>query len=77
VWCWEEELAYSIELITSNTVHRGKLWTLKLSPSGRSVASIPNWVQYSHTGLVSTAEDLSSQMTKSRGYVMSQVIQIT
>jgi hypothetical protein len=28
-WCREEELAYSIELIPSNTVHRGKLWTLK------------------------------------------------
>jgi hypothetical protein len=28
-WRWEEELAYSIELITSNTVHGGKLWTLK------------------------------------------------
>jgi hypothetical protein len=25
VWCWEEELAYSIELIPSNTVHGGKL----------------------------------------------------
>jgi hypothetical protein len=29
VWCWKEELAYSIELITSNTMHGGKLWTLK------------------------------------------------
>jgi hypothetical protein len=29
VWCQEEELPYSIELITSNTVHREKLWTLK------------------------------------------------
>jgi hypothetical protein len=29
VWHWEEELAYSIKLIPSNTVHRGKLWTLK------------------------------------------------
>jgi len=28
-WCWEEELAYSIELIPSNTMHGGKLWTLK------------------------------------------------
>jgi hypothetical protein len=24
-WRWEEELAYSIKLIPSNTVHRGKL----------------------------------------------------
>jgi hypothetical protein len=29
VWHWEEELAYSIELIASKTVHRGGLWTLK------------------------------------------------
>jgi hypothetical protein len=29
VWRREEELAYSIELITSKTVHRGGLWTLK------------------------------------------------
>jgi hypothetical protein len=29
VWCREEELAYSIKLIPSNTVHGGKLWTLK------------------------------------------------
>jgi hypothetical protein len=28
-WRREEELAYSIELIPSNTVHGGKLWTLK------------------------------------------------
>jgi hypothetical protein len=28
-WCQEEELAYSIKLIPSNTVHGGKLWTLK------------------------------------------------
>jgi len=28
-WHREEELAYSIELILSNTVHGGKLWTLK------------------------------------------------
>jgi len=28
-WRREEELAYSIELISSNTVHGGKLWTLK------------------------------------------------
>jgi hypothetical protein len=28
-WHREEELAYSIKLIPSNTVHRGKLWTLK------------------------------------------------
>ena len=25
VWCWEEELAYSIELIPSNTVHGKRL----------------------------------------------------
>jgi hypothetical protein len=29
VWHREEKLAYSIELIPSNTVHGGKLWTLK------------------------------------------------
>ncbi len=29
VWCQEEELAYSIELIASSTVHSGKLWVLK------------------------------------------------
>jgi len=29
VWRREEELAYSIKLIPSNTVHGGKLWTLK------------------------------------------------
>jgi hypothetical protein len=29
VWHREEELAYSIKLIPSNTVHGGKLWTLK------------------------------------------------
>jgi len=31
VWCWKEELAYSIKLITSSTVHsRGRgLWMLK------------------------------------------------
>jgi hypothetical protein len=29
VWRREEELAYSIELIPSNTVHRKRLWTLK------------------------------------------------
>ena len=28
-WCREEELAYSIELIPSNTVHGKRLWTLK------------------------------------------------
>ncbi len=28
-WRWEEELAYSIKLIPSKTVHRGRLWTLK------------------------------------------------
>jgi len=30
-WCWEEELAYLIELITSSTVHghNGGLWTLR------------------------------------------------
>src|SRR6266851_5984957 len=26
-WCWEEELCYSIELITSTVKHRGPLWT--------------------------------------------------
>ncbi len=29
VWHWEEELAYFIELIPSNTVYGGRLWTLK------------------------------------------------
>ncbi len=28
-WRWEEELAYSIELIASSTVHGRKLWVLK------------------------------------------------
>jgi hypothetical protein len=48
-----------------------------LSPSGHGVASIPIWVLYSHAGPVGTAEDLSSQTTKSKCHVMCQVIQIT
>jgi hypothetical protein len=48
-----------------------------LSPSGCGVTSVPNRVQYSHADPVSTAEDLSSQTTKSRYHVMSQVIRIT
>jgi hypothetical protein len=52
VWCREEELAYSIELIPSNTVHRGKLWTLKQTyvcsrqPSGgpkKYQKKFPDW----------------------------------
>ena len=35
-----------------------------LSSLGHGVASFPNRVLYSHTGLVGTTEDLSSQMTK-------------
>jgi hypothetical protein len=48
-----------------------------LSPSGHGVVSIPNRVRVSHASPVGTAEDLSSQMTKSRYHVMSQVIRIT
>ena len=48
-----------------------------LSPSGRGVASVPNRVRVSHAGPVGTAEDLSSETTKSRYHVMSQVIRIT
>ena len=39
----------------------------------RGVASIPNWVQYSHASLVGTAEDLSSQTTKLKSHVIDQV----
>jgi hypothetical protein len=48
-----------------------------VSPSDRGVASIPSRVCYSHASLVGTAKDLSSQTTKSRYHVMSQVIWIT
>jgi len=37
-----------------------------LSLSGHGVTLFPNRVLYSHTGPVGTAEDLSSQMTKSK-----------
>jgi hypothetical protein len=50
---------------------------LPVSPSGHGVASFPNWVLYSHAGPVGTAEDLSSQTTKSSDHVKDQVIQIT
>ena len=49
---------------------------LNLSPSGHGVALIPIWVLYSHAGPVGTAEDLSSQTTKSSDYVKGQVIRI-
>jgi hypothetical protein len=45
-----------------------------LSPSGHGVASIPIRVLYSHAGPVGTAEDLSSQTTKSSSHVKGQVI---
>jgi hypothetical protein len=48
-----------------------------VSPSGYGVASFPNRVSYSHAGPVGTAEDLSSQMTKSSDHVKGQVIRIT
>jgi hypothetical protein len=48
-----------------------------VSPSGHGVASIPIRVLYSHAGPVGTAEDLLSQMTKSKYHVIRQVIQIT
>ena len=72
-WHWEEELHYSIKLIASTVKHGGPL----LSPLGCGVASRPNWVQYSHTGLIGTAEDLLSQTTKLRYHMINQVIQIT
>ena len=49
--------------------------TDSLSPSGHGVASIPIRVLYSHAGPVGTAEDLSSQTTKSSDHVKGQVIQ--
>ena len=45
-----------------------------MSLSGHGVASIPIQVLYSHTSPVGTAEDLSSQMTKSSDHVKGQVI---
>jgi hypothetical protein len=45
-----------------------------MSPSGYGVASFPNQVLYSHAGLVGTAEDLLSQMTKLKYHVIDQVI---
>jgi hypothetical protein len=45
-----------------------------MSPSGHGVASFLNWVLYSHTSLVGTAKDLSSQTTKLSDYVKDQVI---
>ena len=45
-----------------------------MSLSDRGVASISNWVQYSHASLVGTAEDLLSQMTKSSDHMIDQVI---
>ena len=62
------------ELITFTKKHANQDL---MSPSGRGVVSIPNRVRYSHVGPVGTAEDLSSQTTKSRYHVMSQVIRIT
>jgi hypothetical protein len=48
-----------------------------VSLSGHGVTLFPNRVLYSHAGLVGTAEDLSSQITKSKCHVIGQVIQIT
>ena len=48
-----------------------------LSLSGHGVASILIRVLYSHAGPVGTAEDLSSQTTKSKYHVIRQVIQVT
>jgi len=48
-----------------------------MSPSGHGVASIPIRVLYSHAGPVGTAEDLSSQTTKSSDHVKGQVIRVT
>ena len=54
---------------------KGKLDLMLLS--GHGVALFPNRVLYSHAGPDGTAEDLSSQMTKSSDHVEGQVIQIT
>ena len=48
-----------------------------VSPLGHGVASIPIRVLYSHAGLVGTAEDLSSQTTKSSDHMKGQMIRIT
>jgi len=50
---------------------------LQVSPSGHGVASFPIWVLYSHAGPVGTAEDLSSQTTKSIDHVIDQVVWVT
>ena len=50
---------------------------LQLSPSGHGVMLFPNRVLYSHAGPVGTAEDLSSQTTKSSDHVKGQVIRVT
>ena len=44
-----------------------------VSPSGHGVASIPIRVLYSHASPVGTAEDLSSQTTKSSSHRFSHV----
>jgi hypothetical protein len=61
--------------ISISGVSKGKLDLM--SPSGRGVALVSIRVRYSHAGPVGTTEDLSSQTTKSRYHVMSQVIRIT
>jgi hypothetical protein len=48
-----------------------------VSLSGHGVVSIPNRVLYSHPGLVGTARNLLSQMTKSNNHVIDQVIRVT
>ena len=47
-----------------------------MSLLGHGVVLIPIQVLYSHAGPVGTAEDLSSQMTKSKYHMIGQVIQI-
>jgi len=69
LWLLEKELTNAKELLDQ--------FKQQVSPSGHSVVSIPIRVLYSHAGLVGTAEDLSSQMTKSKYHVIGQVIWIT
>jgi hypothetical protein len=59
----------------------GQQWMRKcerwLSPSGHGVVLIPIRVLYSYASPVGTAEDLSSQTTKSKYHVIGQVIRVT
>ena len=63
-----------VRVMSSMVAVRLRLW---VSPSGHGVTSFPNWVLYSHADPVGTAEDLSSQTTKSKYHVIRQVIQVT